>query len=1089
MKLIKRLSLSFVFILIFSIFAGVLPQSIHANGFSAKSVVTKSFSSAHQPKDSEIVPGQVIVKYKQNLKSSSTFGVKTIGSKTQALYFSKDISVSDKIAELEKDPNVEYAEPDYRVHLADTSLPTSIPVQVSTSVPTPSPQAAPNVSTPKPLPIEDSVTVNVYFSNDINYMHSWGQTVTKTTYAKGLTSTTLASQVIVAVVDTGVFNHPDLDGALLLGKDFVNNDNDPQDDNGHGTNVAGIIAANGINFSGVAPGTKILPVKVLNKKGIGETSQVIAGINYAVTKGANIINLSLASSEDSQALHEAIQDAVRAGVLVVAAAGNEGNNYYYGDPGDISNDDTNGQPFNGRYAAYTDYPAAYPEVISVGAVEQLLNGNIVIADFSNVGKIDVVAPGVNIYSTYKDAAPNNYKYMSGTSQATPIVAGFAALLKANNRDLDVERLASIITESATPIVTSNIAYPNVPYSLNSFDIYGYGLINGQSAIQQPRLEINAGRTTFYNNIDLTINVSTKDYKGNSIPVNDSVLGRLYQISEDNVDSPYNLVSNSSINLGNGFGQYNIPNPNPSSNFYHYFVYIDDYLDKHNYIYSKTIDLVNRPATPIASQGNGTYTGPQVINLTSSGDSIYYSVDGGDYIQYRGSIILTRNAVLKTYAISNHVYSDFGTFSYVINSSSSTNSGGNTSGAGGGGGCGACGFVPPSLNGAATPTATATPAPTSKPSENLITKVDDGKSSLEVKPNKDFLIDLLNKSKEAVIIDAKSTQSLYTVSVDLDGNVMQKAKEKGTPIIIQSNDLQIHFAPDTLNLGSSTASVKFSATVADNQALPANTQAVSTIYDFNLSVDSVSTHTFNNPIEVHFSIDPAKVHTLNNLGVFYYNDSTQKWEYVGGTVSKDNTVTALLPHFSKYAVLENSKTFADIQSHWAKNEIEEMAAKQIINGMTEDSFKPEANITRAQFVSLLSRSLKLESPVDSIGFSDIPVNAWYKNDVYSAFNNQIVKGITEHTFAPEDKITREQLATLLVNAYLQKTGKQLSDIVTTQEVKYGDEGGISNWARANVRIATSLGLMSGSGNEKFNPKGLATRAEAAVVLERFLNKIK
>jgi hypothetical protein len=122
----------------------------------------------------------------------------------------------------------------------------------------------------------------------------------------------------------------------------------------------------------------------------------------------------------------------------------------------------------------------------------------------------------------------------------------------------------------------------------------------------------------------------------------------------------------------------------------------------------------------------------------------------------------------------------------------------------------------------------------------------------------------------------------------------------------------------------------------------------------------------------------------------------------------------------------------------------------------------------------------------VSFSDIPANAWYNKDVYAAFNAKIIKGITETTFAPEDKITREQLATLLVNAYLQKTGKQLSDIVTTQEVKYADEGSISSWARSNVRIATSLGLMSGVGSGKFNPAGFATRAEAAVVLKRFLN---
>jgi hypothetical protein len=188
------------------------------------------------------------------------------------------------------------------------------------------------------------------------------------------------------------------------------------------------------------------------------------------------------------------------------------------------------------------------------------------------------------------------------------------------------------------------------------------------------------------------------------------------------------------------------------------------------------------------------------------------------------------------------------------------------------------------------------------------------------------------------------------------------------------------------------------------------------------------------------------------------------------------------------VLEYNKTFNDIQHHWAKADIEEMAAKQIINGMTEMTFQPDSSITRAQFVSLLARSLKLENTASEQIFSDVQAASWYANDVYAAYQARIVSGKSDQIFAPDDKITREQLATLLVNAYLTATGKQLSDIVITQEVKYADEGNTSTWARSNVRIATSLGFMSGVGNGVFNPAGYATRAEAAVVLKRFLNHV-
>jgi thermitase len=243
-----------------------------------------------------------------------------------------------------------------------------------------------------------------------------------------------ASELTIAIIDTGVdLEHPDLQANLLPGYDFVDDDDVPDDGNGHGTNVAGIAAAalNGIGVAGVAPTARILPVRVLNNSGSGDILSVASGIVYAADR-AEVLNLSLGAASGSQTLLNAINYAASTqGRLVVAAAGNCGNSNY---------------PYNGCPALnQPSYPAAYSNVMAVAAT----TASDTRASFSTMGSyVDIAAPGSYIYNTYYG---NSYAYESGTSQATPHVAGLAALVWAENPGYTAAQVWSRITATAVDL--------------------------------------------------------------------------------------------------------------------------------------------------------------------------------------------------------------------------------------------------------------------------------------------------------------------------------------------------------------------------------------------------------------------------------------------------------------------------------------------------------------------------------------------------------------------------------------------------------------------------------------------------------------
>jgi len=279
----------------------------------------------------------------------------------------------------------------------------------------------------------------------------WGLSMVESDAAH---SVTRGAGAVVAVIDTGVLSsHEDLQGRVVAGHDFVSNDDTPQDGNGHGTHVSGIVAANdgnGVGVSSVAPDAKVMPIRVLDDDGSGSSNDIAAGIDWAVARGAQVINLSLGPDvpivDSAPEVGDAISRALDRGVVVAAASGNDG-------------------------LPVCEQPQVQGRMLCVGSVDKRGSRSF----FSSFGQgLGIVAPGgsalpfpnEDILSTYNDGG---YEELAGTSQATPHVSGVAALLvsKGVTGQAAVDRI----------LATARDVGPAGPDSQ-----YGAGIVNARAAV-------------------------------------------------------------------------------------------------------------------------------------------------------------------------------------------------------------------------------------------------------------------------------------------------------------------------------------------------------------------------------------------------------------------------------------------------------------------------------------------------------------------------------------------------------------------------------------------------------------------------------
>ncbi|NOU92200.1 exopolygalacturonate lyase [Paenibacillus sp. LMG 31456] len=371
------------------------------------------------------------------------------------------------------------------------------------------------------------------------------------------------------------------------------------------------------------------------------------------------------------------------------------------------------------------------------------------------------------------------------------------------------------------------------------------------------------------------------------------------------------------------------------------------------------------------------------------------------------------------------------------------------------------------------------------------------------------IELLTASSNTITIEVKGSEPVSIVQVSATSLTEAASKSPNAILSIKANgttyDLPVKAIDVTAlakSLGVEAKDVKLSITLekvsgAIAKSIDANankngvTQLVNAV-DFIITAEAngkkITVNDFgktyvSRSFEISGSVDTKKA-----TGVLY-NPTTGTMTFVPTKFSTNGTsirVTILRPGNSIYTVVQANKTFADLNEHWAKADVELLASKLLVNGSTDTSFAPQNQITRAEFASLLVRATGLTEEVTT-KFSDVSASDWYAGAVGAAAKAGLVDGFENGTFQPGATITREQIAVMIARA-IELAGKK-SDTDAKKLAAFDDSSKISDWAKNAVAGAVNAGIVNGVTDKTYAPKDQATRAEAAVMLKRLLQFVE
>lgn len=401
---------------------------------------------------------------------------------------------------------------------------------------------------------------------------------------------------------------------------------------------------------------------------------------------------------------------------------------------------------------------------------------------------------------------------------------------------------------------------------------------------------------------------------------------------------------------------------------------------------------------------------------------------------------------------------------------------------------------PSGNGGGAPTPATT---TTTTATGTLTATADGQATLTVD----------DKKVESLVADPKVTQVEFTIPADkaakqgtvaVAADTLAKVFDAGKPAVVKVGDVQLTLPPGAIDLSVFRGQgVTLKISIGKGEAAASGDAAYKLAGEvFNISiraeangVDKGGISSLEKPVTLTLPYDPAKLAGVpeDYLGIYRLTDGA--WEYVGGKVDRAaRKVSVERTSLSTYAVMAYDKNFTDMVGHWAVNDVKLMAARHIAAGVTATTFAPDAGVTRAQFAAFLLRALNVpEQKAAGTRFSDVAAGAWYAGAVETAAAQGLVSGYPDGTFRPDVQITREEVSAMVARA-LAKSGE--STALTEAEVqallaRFKDAGEIGPWAKAALAVAIKEGIVKGRLADQCAPKATATRAEAVVMVKRFL----
>lgn len=529
------------------------------------------------------------------------------------------------------------------------------------------------------------------------------------------------------------------------------------------------------------------------------------------------------------------------------------------------------------------------------------------------------------------------------------------------------------------------------------------------------------------------------------------------------------------------------------------------------------------ATPIFNPAAGTYTTAQTVTITTatSDVSIHYTTDGStptaSSTLYSTPISVATTITLKAIAIkSGMTDSAVATALYTINIA------GTITGPSGPSGPPAPPTQTPAPNGNPVTPAKSNAEPVGvDTSKNIIksTTAADGHKTNTVTQDDTTLTDALAKAAkqdnhgDAPIVSITfNNPAGEAVVFNISSSVLAAAalNAPNTIISLQTNEGEYSLPLNIIDFAAVGQSL---GTTGANISIQVNISTIATDINDKIKVSAQDIATSQLGTAIEFSITAVgngKSIELNNFGSTYvdrnvvlaipvnethatvvlYDPTTGQLSFVPAVFEKQangsTKVTFKRNGNSIYTVLSSTKTFNDVSKHWAKADIELLASKLVVKGATDTSFAPDSNITRAEFASLLVRSLGLTPDAASATFEDVKSSDWFAGTVGAAVKAKLVSGFNDNSFKPNDTITREQMA-VMVSRAISAAGKKVTESVATTDAlaKFNDKSSISSWAHVAVAQSVDAKIISGMTDNTFDPSANATRAQAVVMLKRLL----